>query len=101
MHTQMSLHPDEFDHFKLGVDSDLTFCLKELRVTGFLSEAPCVLTREKECVHTRIISACEPFGAVVLVQLDQRFASSGVNTVTYVILMQSEQIRVSLLRAWI
>lgn len=36
MHTQMSLHPDEFDHFKLGVDSDLTFCLKELRVTGSL-----------------------------------------------------------------
>lgn len=35
MHTEASLHPDEFDHYELGVDSDLTFCLKELRVTGF------------------------------------------------------------------
>ncbi|XP_061585825.1 cell cycle checkpoint control protein RAD9B [Cololabis saira] len=37
MHTEMSLHPDEFDYFQIGALLDITFCLKELR--GFLSFA--------------------------------------------------------------
>lgn len=90
MHTQMSLHPDEFDHFELGEDSDITFCLKELRVTGFSREARCVLTRENKCVRTWITSACEPSSAMFLVQLDQRIVSSAGNTLTYVIWMPSQ-----------
>ncbi|MCJ8735081.1 hypothetical protein PDJAM_G00242750 [Pangasius djambal] len=31
MCTEMFLHPDEFDFFHLRMDSDITFCLKELR----------------------------------------------------------------------
>lgn len=53
MHTQMSLHPDEFDYFELRMDSDITFCLKELRVTALFLE-PCF-----KCVFMQITCACD------------------------------------------
>lgn len=63
MHTEMSLHPDEFDHFKMGPDVDITFCLKELRVKGFYQvlflEACFILTQEDKCVHMQIVCACD------------------------------------------
>ncbi|KAJ7387377.1 Cell cycle checkpoint control protein rad9b [Desmophyllum pertusum] len=31
IHTEMMLVPDEFDNYQIGVDTDVTFCLKELR----------------------------------------------------------------------
>lgn len=53
MCTEMSLHPDEFDHFQVGVDSDVTFCLKELRVTGLFLEAPFNQSHENiMCVYS-------------------------------------------------
>lgn len=58
MHTEMSLHPDEFDHFELGVVSDITFCLKELRVTGLFLEAGFIMTCDNKCVFMKIACAC-------------------------------------------
>ena len=32
VHTEMTLAPEEFDNYQIGVDTEITFCLKELRV---------------------------------------------------------------------
>ncbi|XP_064620725.1 cell cycle checkpoint control protein RAD9B-like isoform X2 [Lineus longissimus] len=39
IHTEMTLNPDEFDSFQVGVDAEVTFCLKELRAILAFSEA--------------------------------------------------------------
>ncbi|XP_065054212.1 cell cycle checkpoint control protein RAD9A-like [Rhopilema esculentum] len=31
VHTEMRLHPGEFENYRIGVDADITFCLKEAR----------------------------------------------------------------------
>lgn len=33
IHTEMMLAPEEFDNYQIGVDTEVTFCLKELRVS--------------------------------------------------------------------
>ena len=38
MHTEMTLTPEEFDNFQIGIDTVVTFCLKELRAVLSFSE---------------------------------------------------------------
>ena len=45
--TEISLAPEEFDDYQIGVDAAITFCLKELRVMHSLHSSrhrPCEIT---------------------------------------------------------
>lgn len=42
VHTALNLDPDEFDNCQIGVDTDITFCLKEFRVSNIKKPAASV-----------------------------------------------------------
>ncbi|XP_059178420.1 cell cycle checkpoint control protein RAD9A-like isoform X2 [Physella acuta] len=49
IHTELTLSPNEFDNYQVGVDSDVTFCLKELRaILGFADITSLPLTVQFE-----------------------------------------------------
>ena len=39
IHTQMRLSPQEFQSFQVGLNTEVTFCLKELRAVLHFSES--------------------------------------------------------------
>lgn len=39
MHTEVSLVSEEFDNYQVGLDTDVTFCLKELRAILSFTES--------------------------------------------------------------
>ncbi|XP_005102659.1 cell cycle checkpoint control protein RAD9A [Aplysia californica] len=50
IHTEMTLSPDEFDHYQVGVDTEVTFCLKELRaILSFVDITDLPLCLHFEC----------------------------------------------------
>ncbi|XP_052797661.1 cell cycle checkpoint control protein RAD9B-like isoform X2 [Mya arenaria] len=56
MHTNLSLEPDEFDNCQVGVDTEVTFCLKELRaILGFAEVTTLPLTINFETAGRPIV----------------------------------------------
>ena len=45
IHTEMMLAPEEFDNYQIGVDTDVTFCLKELRVKYYQNHTAKVVAK--------------------------------------------------------
>ena len=51
----MRLHPGEFENYRIGVDADVTFCLKEARVC--IIPLPYKFFRiYKECCHESFLA---------------------------------------------
>jgi len=47
VHTEMKLHPEEFDNYRIGVDTNITFCLKETRAVLSFADFVC----QPVCIH--------------------------------------------------
>lgn len=45
IHTEMMLAPEEFDNYQIGVDTNVTFCLKELRVKYYQNHTAKVVAK--------------------------------------------------------
>ena len=58
--TEISLAPQEFDDYQIGVDATITFCLKELRVMEYLLLQEFALSLHHSAISSSVL--CSIYG---------------------------------------